>query len=284
MSNITEGLIESNSTFQEAEKKLAELASRKKGETVSVESVITDCWTMIINGLPYVKPVLRAEYMISQARDLRALINKSGNPCSWDRIRKLLDFDVMLKDKSLEAKEGFIRPHNLNVARYAKEVCRAMGYRPETTEQIAFSGELHDIGKIGIPDHILNKPGKLTAEEFELVKPHPLIGANILNVLSELFNIQLNRTISEVELHHEKYYGGGYPYNKKGDDIPIGAQIITICDVFDAMTSSRPYCGPICMDDAIKEMQKNEMGCFNPELLEYALRPLEKAYHELQGK
>jgi len=137
---------------------------------------------------------------------------------------------------AVDEKDPYTRGHSDRVTRYSVLVAREMGLPNETVETIRISAQLHDVGKIGIEDRILKKPGALTPEEFEIMKTHTTKGANILRPVE-----QLREMLPGIELHHESLDGRGYPHGLKGDQIPLLARIITVADVFDAMTTNRPY-------------------------------------------
>ncbi len=133
---------------------------------------------------------------------------------------------------------------------------------------IGTASALHDIGKIAIAEEVLNKPGKLTDEEYEIMKTHSMIGANMLKDLPIHQNEPLVKTAYEIcRWHHERYDGGGYPDGLRGDDIPISAQIVALADVYDALTSERVYKKAIPHDTAIEMITQGKCGCFNPMLL-----------------
>ncbi|PYX41965.1 MAG: hypothetical protein DMG81_02550 [Acidobacteria bacterium] len=122
------------------------------------------------------------------------------------------------------------------MTRYSLLIAREMGLDDEFLEILRISAQLHDVGKIGIEDHILKKPGALTPEEFEIMKTHTTKGANILRPVS-----QLKEMLPGIELHHEALDGRGYPYGLQGDQIPLLARVIAVADTFDALTTNRPY-------------------------------------------
>ena len=134
---------------------------------------------------------------------------------------------------------------------------------------ITIASSLHDIGKIAIPDAILNKPGRLTAEEFEVIKTHSVIGANMLLDLSiEQRENPLIKVASEIcRWHHERYDGNGYPDGLKGEEIPIAAQVVALADVYDALTSERCYKKAYSHEEALKMILEGQCGAFNPTLL-----------------
>ncbi len=146
-------------------------------------------------------------------------------------------------------------------------VCRLIGMKDEDAERIHIAAHLHDIGKIGIPDAVLNKKERLNKEEWELIKKHPVIGADILSKsrhLSELKHIVL--------CHHERFDGMGYPLGLKAEQIPVGARIIAICDSIDAMNSSRCYRIAHDLDYCYKEIEKNLGIMYDPVIGRYILK------------
>lgn len=138
---------------------------------------------------------------------------------------------------TIDAKDKYTNGHSVRVAEYAKELVKRSGGSEQEQESIYYIGLLHDIGKIGVPDEIINKPTKLTDEEFGVIKAHPVIGADILkNIAMELPGIEIG-----ARWHHERYAGGGYPDGLSGEHIPKIARIISVADAYDAMTSKRSY-------------------------------------------
>jgi hypothetical protein len=138
--------------------------------------------------------------------------------------------------RAIDAKDPYTCGHSDRVARYAKRIATRIGLSPQECERIYLAGLLHDVGKIGVPDSILGKPGPLTEEEFAMVKKHPEIGYNILKHLK-----QLDYVLPGVLHHHEAVCGKGYPYGLVGTAIPLHGRILAVADAYDAMTSDRPY-------------------------------------------
>jgi len=137
---------------------------------------------------------------------------------------------------AVDEKDPYTRGHSDRVTKYSLLIAGEMGLDPEFLEILRISAQLHDVGKIGIEDRILKKPGALTPEEFEIMKTHTTKGANILRPVP-----QLREMLPGIELHHEALNGRGYPYGRKGDDIPLLARVIAVADTFDALTTNRPY-------------------------------------------
>lgn len=162
---------------------------------------------------------------------------------------------------AIDTKDHYTFDHSNNVAYYAVELAYACGMNQETAESIREAALLHDIGKIGIPEHILNKPGKLTAEEYEIIKGHVENSINIIRHLPSL-----DYVIPAVIGHHERYDGLGYPRRISKEDIPISARILCIADSFDAMISERSYKKPYSVNRTL-EIISEECGLqFDPEL------------------
>ncbi len=168
----------------------------------------------------------------------------------------------------IEAKDAYTRSHSENVAKYSVAIAKEMALSDDQIDLINKAAQLHDIGKIGIDDSILNKPGKLTAEEFDIIKEHPMKAQEILKPLDFL-----NDAIELIRQHHERYDGKGYPSGNKGDQIPIGARIMAVADTYDAMISGRPYRQSLfSKDQVIEEIRQNAGTQFDPKVVEAFLR------------
>ena len=188
-----------------------------------------------------------------------------------DRTRELEQALEMIKDASLETiyrlsmasehKDEDTGVHIKRMSRYAAAVARRMGLAENEVETILYATPMHDLGKIGIPDAILVKQAKLDPMEWDIMKQHTVIGANILKGSDAEF-IRLGEIIAEF--HHEKWDGTGYPNNLKGTDIPIAARIAAIADVFDALTSKRPYKEPFSFEKSMRIIQEGSGSHFDP--------------------
>ena len=163
---------------------------------------------------------------------------------------------------AIEAKDVYTSGHSSAVTRYAVPVARQLGIAEGELQSIEFAAILHDIGKIAVPESVLNKPGKLTREEFEDIKRHPAVGAEIIRSVGFL-----NDAVAYIKHHHERWDGKGYPDGLAGDDIPLGAQIVGIVDTFDAMTSTRSYRKALPEGEAVKEIQRCSGTQFNPKVV-----------------
>ncbi len=171
---------------------------------------------------------------------------------------------------AIDAKDHYTKNHSERVTEYAVAIARRMGLSEKGVEEIQQAAQLHDLGKISVHDHILNKVEKLTEEDWKEIKQHTVRGAEILKPL--LF---LNGIIEITELHHEHFDGNGYPYGLKGSKIPIGARIICAADAYDAMISDRPYRKAMGIAEARAELKKCAGTHFDPEVIEAFLEALD---------
>jgi len=163
---------------------------------------------------------------------------------------------------AVDEKDPYTRGHSDRVTRYSVIISRELGLSSEEVEKVRISAQLHDVGKIGIEDRILKKPGALTPEEFDIMKTHTTKGANILRPVE-----QLREMLPGIELHHESLDGRGYPHGLKGDQIPLLARIITVADVFDAMTTNRPYQAAMDPDYVIRIITSLAHTKFDPQVV-----------------
>jgi len=168
--------------------------------------------------------------------------------------------------------------HNYRVTFYALRLGETIGLPREDILNLITGAFLHDVGKIGIRDPILLKPGKLTPQEFEIMKTHVTLGVDILNKSS-----WLSGACDVAHFHHEKYDGSGYPDGLKGEEIPLNARIFAIADVFDALTSKRPYKESWAVHDAIAALERDSGSHFDPRLLSVFVTIAPVLYHEVTG-
>lgn len=182
-------------------------------------------------------------------------------------LRRLLEDSYISILRSLavivESKDPYLQEHSLRVTKYAVLLARETGLNDEEIEVIAQTGRFHDIGKIGVSDKILQKPGPLTPGERDQIEQHPIIGFNIVEPL-KLLHIAL----PGIRHHHERFDGSGYPDGLKGKDIPISARIMAIADAYEALTADRPYRKGRSHEEAIEELQKCAGTQFDPEYVE----------------
>lgn len=177
---------------------------------------------------------------------------------------------------AIDAKSTWTKGHSERVAEYAVKIAERMGLGSRRTERLRLAGLLHDIGKIGTYDIILDKEGRLTEEELALIKQHPERGCEILSPIREFADI-----LPGVRHHHERWDGKGYPLGLAGDDIPVEAQILTVADAFDTMTADRPYRPSIGLDNAVQELQYCAGSQFSPDVSSVFLEIIKENGHAL---
>ena len=175
------------------------------------------------------------------------------------------------------AKDPYTRGHSDRVSEYSVLIGKYLGLSDEELHTLKIGGLFHDIGKIGIPDSILLKPGKLTNDEYSEIKNHPSIGVHILSNAAIFKDI-----IPIVKHHHERYDGLGYPSKLKGDDIPYLARIAAVADTFDAMTSKRTYRDSLDLNFVKEEIEKNRRLQFDPQIADVFLDILKNHYDEIE--
>ena len=168
-----------------------------------------------------------------------------------------------------EYKDEYTENHIKRISYYSNLIATELKLDKEIVKNVTIASKLHDLGKIAIPDSILLKPGRLTKEEFEIMKTHTIIGAKILSNSNNKI-VELAKNISLY--HHEKYDGSGYPFNLKGKDIPIEARIVAIADVFDALTNKRPYKEPYSLIESINIIKQDRGKHFDPEITDIFLK------------
>jgi len=173
--------------------------------------------------------------------------------------------------KTLEAKDKYTEGHSTRVADISRKIAQYSCDISPQIDTIELASQFHDIGKVGIPESILNKPGKLNEEEFSYIKEHPILGEDILAPILKPKSIKPKPMKKVIRHHHERYDGRGYPDGLKEDEIPIGARILAIADSYDAMTTDRPYRNALTPRTALKEINSNLGTQFDPELGEVFL-------------
>ncbi|MBR3770593.1 MAG: response regulator [Lachnospiraceae bacterium] len=168
---------------------------------------------------------------------------------------------------TIDAKDSYTNGHSTRVAKYSVMLAEIMGYAGEKLEQVQYAALLHDIGKIGIPREIINKPSRLTDEEYAVIKSHPVIGGKILEEITEIPDIAVG-----ARWHHERFDGKGYPDGLMGMEIPELARIIGVADAYDAMTSKRSYRDVLPQEIVLGEIEKGKGSQFDPDIAEHMMQ------------
>ena len=197
------------------------------------------------------------------------------NLALYDSIKENLFATLGALVSAIEARDRYTRQHSQRVTQVALRIAQSMNRPFEDCRRLESSGPLHDIGKIGIDDHVLKKPGPLTDEEFKKIQAHPLIGVNIVSPLG-----LDDQELAVIKNHHERWDGKGYPDGLKGEEIPLLARILSVADAFDAMNSDRAYRKALPFEHCLNELTKNRGIQFDPEVLDAALHVLRPYAHE----
>ncbi len=200
-----------------------------------------------------------------RADEMESLINQQK------RDKELTREIIEAFAKVVDLKDSYTQGHSFRVAEYTEKLARELGYDEETVEKYRNIALMHDIGKVGIPDNVLNKPGKLTDEEFNLIKSHAARGYDVLENISIMPEIAIG-----ARAHHERPDGKGYPLGLSGNEIPTVAQIIAVADCFDAMYSNRPYRSRMNFDKAVSIIKEVSGTQLSSEVVDAFLRLVEK--------
>jgi len=208
------------------------------------------------------KRVLRERAILAERNQAEKELKKSV-----DKLRRILEETVNALGSALEKRDPYTAGHQQRVARLACTIAEEMGLSEAQIEAIRMAGLLHDIGKISTPTDILNNPGKLSRNEFNLIMEHPQTGYEILN------DIEFELPIAEIILqHHEKMNASGYPHKISGKDILIEARILTVADVVEAIASHRPYRPAFGIEKALDEISENRGVLYDPIIVDACLR------------
>ncbi|GAB1351536.1 hypothetical protein MASR1M12_02660 [Erysipelotrichia bacterium] len=210
--------------------------------------------------------------------DLETLENVANQAVSaienarlYENIQKVYLSTIEVLATAIDAKDPYTQGHSRRVTQYSVAIAEELNLSPKEVESIRYAGLLHDVGKIGIKDSIIRKPGRLTDEEYAIIKKHPAIGAKILRPVDFLAD-----KIPGVLHHHEYYDGRGYPEHLTGENIPLAGRIICVADAFDAMTTNRPYRKGLTVKTAVGELQKFSGKQFDPVCVEAFMRAFDR--------
>lgn len=196
---------------------------------------------------------------------------------TYEQLERAYMESIQTLRYTVEAKDSYTRGHSDRVSEFSVLIGKYLGLSEEEIKTLRIGGLFHDIGKIGVPDSILLKEGKLTDDEYSEIKNHPTIGAHILSTATIFQDI-----IPIVKHHHEKYDGFGYPGKLKGEEIPYFARIAAVADTFDAMTSKRTYRDALPLDTVIAEITRCKGTQFDPKIADVFLDILEHHYEEVK--
>lgn len=231
----------------------------------------------MVRQVSSVKDRLVMNYVMESRSLTEALIGKTVQLAQKNQsITRLFLSTIESLAATLETRDQYTEGHSRRVAFMATATGRCLGWNEEEQKHLEIAGLLHDLGKIGIPDIILNKPGPLTEEEFARMKEHPQIAAQILAKIEGLEEVAL-----WVRHHHERIDGRGYPDGLKGKLIPLGARILTVADAYDAMVSHRPYRKALPIEIALSELKTGRGAQFDEKVVDGFLTALQETNYFL---
>ena len=213
---------------------------------------------------------------VEQMRQIQSINEKLSE--TYKELEKAYMESIQTLRYTVEAKDTYTRGHSDRVSEISVLIGKKLGLSDEDINRLKIGGLFHDIGKIGVPDNILQKNGKLSDDEYSEIKNHPSIGAHILSTASIFKDI-----LPIVKHHHERYDGKGYPGQLKGEDIPYLARITAIADSFDAMTSKRVYRDSLPINTVIEEIEKNKGTQFDPNIADAFLDILRNDYDKIKA-
>lgn len=242
-----------------------------------ISKKITDPIRKLVEGARHIaREELHYQVEVKGSDEIKELANSFNDMARslYKSRRKLHSYfyrTVQSLVRILEARDHYTKGHSERVAEYAEKIALSMGFPPEKAELLKETAVLHDIGKLGIEERILNKEGKLTEEEWVIIRKHPIIGEDILRP------VLLNKEIlTVVRGHHERHDGNGYPDRLSGENISVFAQILSVSDAFDAMTSPRSYRPAMSRERAIEELKANKGAQFNPKIADIFIKKLKE--------
>jgi putative nucleotidyltransferase with HDIG domain len=201
-----------------------------------------------------------AETFNDMASDIEQYVERLKQAAAENR--ELFLGSIRMLAAAIDEKDPYTRGHSGRVAKYSTIIGDELGMSSEDLDRLRISALLHDVGKIGVDDRVLKKPGDLTDEEFGLMKQHTVKGANIMRPVA-----QLKEMLPGIELHHERMDGKGYPYGLPAHEIPLMARIIAVADTLDAITTNRPYQSAMDLDFALERIRSLAISRFDPEVV-----------------
>ncbi|MBP3831264.1 MAG: HD domain-containing protein [Clostridia bacterium] len=212
---------------------------------------------------------------VAQMNEIKRINDELSD--TYEKLEQAYMESIQTVRYTVEAKDTYTRGHSDRVSEYSVLIGQKLGLPEEDIRRLRIGGLFHDIGKIGVPDNILQKNGKLSDDEYSEIKNHPTIGVHILSNATMFQDI-----LPIVKHHHERYDGRGYPSQLKGEEIPYLARIAAVADAFDAMTSRRVYRDSLPIDTVITEIEKNKGTQFDPQIAETFLDILKNNYSTIK--
>ncbi len=229
-----------------------------------------------LGAMDFIRKPFVTEVLILRVQHILELVRLQRN-LEAEVTKKTIAYEslslhlVQTLAETIDAKDSYTNGHSVRVAEYAREIARRYGYDAKRQDAIYMMGLLHDVGKIGVPDTVINKPGKLTDEEFAQIKIHPELGSQILEKITEMPNLRIG-----ARWHHEHYDGSGYPDGLAGEAIPEEARIIAVADSYDAMTSHRSYRSVLERSIVRSEIENGKHTQFDPVFADIMLQMIDE--------
>lgn len=229
-----------------------------------------------LGAMDFIKKPFVPEVLTLRVRHIIELVRLQKNLADEVEIKTQENENLSLRivqtlAEAIDAKDTYTNGHSGRVAKYTREIARRFGYSQRRQDEIYMMGLLHDVGKIGVPDAVINKPARLTEEEYAQIKTHPVMGDRILKNIRERPKLAVG-----ARWHHERYDGTGYPDGLSGDNIPEEARIIAVADAYDAMTSRRSYRGILAQDIVRNEIKNGKGKQFDPAFADIMLAMIEE--------
>ena len=231
---------------------------------------------LMLGALDFIKKPFVPSVLALRVKHMLELLHLQANLSSevdkkTEEVEYLSIHIVQSLANAIDAKDKYTKGHSGRVADYAREIARRYGYEEKKINDVYMMGLLHDVGKIGVPDDVINKPAKLTDDEYEIIKQHPVMAANILENIREMPQL-----IVGAKWHHERFDGKGYPDGLKGDEIPEEARIIAVADAYDAMSSRRSYREALSQDSVRDQIVKGTGSQFDPKFSKIMLEMMDE--------
>jgi HD-GYP domain-containing protein (c-di-GMP phosphodiesterase class II) len=201
------------------------------------------------------------------------------NATLYRNISDMFNDTIMALASAIDARDPYTKQHSQRVSEYSVIIAEELGLSQEEIEQVRIGALLHDVGKIGVKEAILQKPGRLTEDEYAEMKAHPVTSGNIMSAVR-----RFKTMLPALYHHHESYSGKGYPRGLHGEEIPLLARIVAVADTFDAMTSDRPYRKGLPLETAVEEIRKNIGVQFDPRCAEAFFQAVRKGRLTLPSK
>lgn len=240
------------------------------------EDVKTETAGLHAGVADFIRKPFAAEILLKRIRNIIELNRLHNDMASEIRAKteKLSRAYIQIVEAlaaSVDAKDRYTHGHSSRVAAYSREIARRAGFNQAQQDTIFMMGLLHDVGKIGVPDTIINKPGRLTDEEFAVIKTHSSVGAEILKKITDYPEL-----MTGARWHHERYDGKGYPDGLSGESIPEVARMIAVADTYDAMTSNRSYREALKQEQVRSEIEKCKGSQFDPRFADIMLQMIDE--------